>query len=121
MPRAKLDSTDKSICTRENRPCIPDPDSVSEEQLLAAVADGESHWSNDYEEMAGIASATLRRMKAYGYKSVSELISKDPNFAYKKSLGPRGQVGYPCHYWVELVPTSLSLFGTLGTFILQIF
>ncbi|WP_367607166.1 hypothetical protein [Legionella sp. W05-934-2] len=73
-------AADKSTCTRENRPCIRDPDNVSEEPLLAAVAYAESHWSNHYEEMAGIASATLRRMKAYGYKSVSELISKDPNF-----------------------------------------
>lgn len=39
--------------------------------------------SNNYEEMAGIARATLRRMKAYGYKSVSKLISKNPNFAEK--------------------------------------
>ncbi|WP_106225645.1 hypothetical protein [Legionella pneumophila] len=86
--------TDKLICTRENRPCIPDPDSVSEEQLLAAVAYGESHWSNDYEEMAGIASATLQRMKAYGYKSVSELISKDPNFAYATALKTKNERYY---------------------------
>lgn len=74
-------SKDKSMCTRDET-CIPDPTTVSEEKMLAAIAYGESHWSNDYEEMAGIASAVLRRMDAKGYKTINELILNDSNFAY---------------------------------------
>lgn len=57
-------------------PCIPDPQNVSEEQLLAAIAYGESHWSNIYEEMAAIASATLRSKEAKHYKTINELVKK---------------------------------------------
>lgn len=78
-------SKDKSQCFRENFLCIPDVTNVSEEQALAALAYGESHWSNDFEEMAGIASAARRRMKAKGFKSINELILKDKNFAYATS------------------------------------
>jgi membrane-bound lytic murein transglycosylase MltF len=59
---------------------VPDPANVSEEQLLAAIAYGESHWSNVYEEMAAIASATVRKKEAKGYKTVNELILKNPRF-----------------------------------------
>ncbi|HDV5730164.1 TPA: hypothetical protein RJD65_001158 [Legionella pneumophila] len=78
-------STDKSICEREDLPCIPDPQNVSEEQLLAAIAYGESHWSNIYEEMAAIASATLRSKEAKHYKTINELVKKSPNFSYVTS------------------------------------
>lgn len=75
-------SENKEYCIRQDLPCIPDPENISEEQALAALAYGESHWSNDYKEMAGIASAARRRMKAMGFKSINELILKDKNFAY---------------------------------------
>ncbi|WP_233419374.1 hypothetical protein [Legionella adelaidensis] len=75
-------SEDEKYCIREDFPCVPDPENVSEEQALAALAYGESHWTNNYKEMAGIASAAHRRMKAKGFKSINELILKDENFAY---------------------------------------
>lgn len=75
-------SADKSICTRKDLPCVPDPANVSEEQLLAAIVYGESHWSNVYEEMAAIASATVRTKEIRRYKTVNELILKRPTFSY---------------------------------------
>lgn len=86
-------SEDSKYCTRD-LPCIPDPASVSEEQALAALAYGESHWSNNYEEMAGIASAARRRMKAMGFKSINELILKDKNFAYATDPKTRNERYY---------------------------
>ena len=41
-----------------------DIDSISEEKLLAAISYGESSINDDYEEMAGIAFAILRRRDA---------------------------------------------------------
>jgi len=78
-------SSDKLTCYKEDLTCIPDPENASEEQLLAAIAYGESHWSNNYEEMAAIASATLRRKKAKGFKTINELVTEDKNFSYATS------------------------------------
>lgn len=86
-------SEDSKYCTRD-LPCIPDPETVSEEQALAALAYGESHWSNNYKEMAGIASAARRRMKAMGFKSINELILKDKNFAYATDPKTRNERYY---------------------------
>lgn len=75
-------SSDEKFCTRKDPACVPDPNSVSEEQALAALAYGEAHWTNSYKEMAGIASAARRRMKAKGFETINELILNDANFAY---------------------------------------
>jgi hypothetical protein len=51
-------------CIPKKDPCWEDIDAVSEEKLLAAIAYGESHWTNNREEMFAIASATIRRRDA---------------------------------------------------------
>lgn len=81
-------------CQRDNYPCKPDIANVSEEQALAALTYGESHWSNNYKEMAAIASAAYRRMQAKGYKSINELILKDKNFSYATAPQMRNERYY---------------------------
>lgn len=75
-------SIDKNTCSRPDDACWKDLENVSEEKLLAAMAYGESHWSNVYEEMAGIASAIIRRRDAAGFESVNMLVKKKPHFSY---------------------------------------
>lgn len=75
-------SVDKNTCFRPDDACWKDIENVSEEKLLAAMAYGESHWSNVYEEMAGIASAIIRRRDAAGFASVNVLVKKKPHFSY---------------------------------------
>lgn len=75
-------SEDKKTCSRPDFSCIINPDVVPEEKLLAAIAYGESHWSNVYEEMAGITSAIIRRRDAAHLKTVSELVKENETFSY---------------------------------------
>jgi hypothetical protein len=49
---------------------------------LAAIAYGEASTSNDANEMAAIAFAFANRARAWGGKTVTELISADPNYTY---------------------------------------
>lgn len=75
-------SSDKKTCSRPDFSCIINTDAVSEEKLLAAIAYGESSTRDDYEEMAGIAYATLRRRDAAHMSSVQALIKKYRYFTY---------------------------------------
>lgn len=69
-------------CTRHSISCIPNPELVSEKKLLAAIAYGESSGLNNYEEMAAIASATVRRRDSAHKSSVNTLLKSYPNFSY---------------------------------------
>ncbi len=75
-------SVDKMTCFRPDDACWKDIDNVSELKLLAAIAYGESHWSNVYEEMAGIASATIRRRDAAHLETVASLVKANDSFSY---------------------------------------
>ncbi len=75
-------SDDKKTCSRPDDACWKNIENVSEVKLLAAIAYAESHWSNVYEEMAGIASATIRRRDAAHSKSVIDLVKKNESFSY---------------------------------------
>ncbi len=80
-------SEDKKTCFRPDDACWKDIENVSEVKLLAAIAYGESHWSNVYEEMAGIASAVIRRRDAARLETVEELVKKNDSFSYVVSNG----------------------------------
>ena len=75
-------SADKQHCYRKEQACWQDLSRVSEVKLLAAIAYGEAHWSNVYEEIAGIASAIIRRRDAEGFESVNFLVKKKRHFSY---------------------------------------
>lgn len=75
-------SKDKATCFRPDDACWRNINYTNELKLLAAIAYGESHWSNVYEEMAGIASAAIRRRDAAGFNSINELVKRNPNFSY---------------------------------------
>lgn len=75
-------SEDKKTCSRPDFSCIINPDEVSEEKLLAAIAYGESSVMDNYEEMAVIAYATLRRRDAAKMPSLQVLIKKYPSFSF---------------------------------------
>ncbi len=75
-------SDDKKTCFRSNDACWKGIENVSEVKLLAAIAYGESHWSNVYEEMAGIASALIRRRDAAHFKTVFELVNNVNAFSF---------------------------------------
>lgn len=49
---------------------------------LAAIAFGEGSTSNDVNEMTAIAFAFANRARAWGGKSVDEVIVADPNYTY---------------------------------------
>lgn len=49
---------------------------------LAAIAYGEASTSNDGDEIAAIAFAFANRARAWGGKTVTELIAADPNYTY---------------------------------------
>ncbi|QBQ97389.1 hypothetical protein [Paraburkholderia pallida] len=51
-------------------------------RLLAAIAYGEASTANDSQEIGGIAFAVANRCRAWNNKTVSELRSADPNYAY---------------------------------------
>lgn len=72
----------KKTCHRPNPSCWKDITKVSEVKLLAAMAYGEAHASETYEEMAGIASAIIRRRDAGKFSSVNKLMKKKPTFSY---------------------------------------
>ncbi|KTD75212.1 hypothetical protein Lwal_3253 [Legionella waltersii] len=80
-------SEDKKNCSRPDFSCIINPDEVSEEKLLAAIAYGESSAMDNYEEMAAIAYATLRRRDAAKMPSLQALIKKYPSFSFVISDG----------------------------------
>lgn len=75
-------SIDKNTCSRPDDACWKDIDNTSEIKLLAAIAYGESHWSNVYEEMAGIASAVVRRRDAAHLETTTDLVKKNDTFSY---------------------------------------
>lgn len=75
-------SEDKSTCYRDDDACWSDINHVSEVKLLAAIVYGESHASEIYEEMAGIASAVIRRRDAEGLATVNQLAHKRKNYAH---------------------------------------
>lgn len=75
-------SEDKNTCFRPDDACWKDIENVSEVKLLAAIAYGESHWSNVYEEMAGIASAVIRRRDAAHLATITELVKENDTFSY---------------------------------------
>jgi hypothetical protein len=49
---------------------------------LAAIAYGEASTLNDADEIAAIAFAFANRARAWGGKTVAELIAADPNYTY---------------------------------------
>ena len=49
---------------------------------LAAIAYGESSGANDPNDMAGIAWAVANIARAWGGKTIYEMISADPNYTY---------------------------------------
>jgi hypothetical protein len=75
-------SADTKTCSRPDDACWKDIENVSEVKLLAAIAYGESHWSNVYEEMAGVASAIIRKRDAGSFSTVKELVKKQQSFSY---------------------------------------
>lgn len=54
----------------------------SETRLLAAIAFGEASTANDPEEIAGIAYAVVNRAHAWNSKTVSQILSADPDYTY---------------------------------------
>ena len=96
-------SQDKKTCTRKDVPCPgmeelralvgrmcatgddacwKNLEHVTEVKLLAAIAYGEASVANVYQEMAGIASATIRRRDAAKFSSVNALVKKHRTFSY---------------------------------------
>lgn len=56
---------------------------ISDEvRLLAAIAYGEASTANDPQEIGGIAFAVANRCRAWGGKTVSQLRTADPNYAF---------------------------------------
>ncbi|MFJ1469592.1 hypothetical protein [Massilia orientalis] len=49
---------------------------------LAAIAYGEASTLNDPDEISGIAFAVANRARAWGKKTVADLIQADPNYTY---------------------------------------
>lgn len=49
---------------------------------LAAIAYGEASTLNDLDEILGIAFAVSNRARAWGGKTIAELIHADPNYTY---------------------------------------
>ena len=49
---------------------------------LAAIAYGEASTLNDADEVLGIAFAVANRARAWGGKTIAELIQADPNYTY---------------------------------------
>ncbi|KTC64966.1 Uncharacterised protein (plasmid) [Legionella adelaidensis] len=75
-------SADENTCFRPDDACWNDIENVPEEKLLAAIVYGESHWSNVYEEMAGIASAIIRKRDALHLDSINTLVKVKKHFSY---------------------------------------
>lgn len=74
-------SEDKQTCNRPEDSCWKNTENISELKLLAAIAYGESSVNDLYQEMPGIASATIRRRDAAHMTSVNDLIKKYKNFS----------------------------------------
>jgi len=86
-------SEDTKTCSRSDFSCWIKVDSVPEEKLLAAIAYGESSTMDNYEEMAAIAYAVIRRRDAAGKSSVAEVIKAYPSFSFVVSDGnPRFRI-----------------------------
>lgn len=62
--------------------CDVELNTISEEKLLAAIAYGEASLLDNFEEMAGIANATIRRRNAAHMPTVNALVQKYKNFSY---------------------------------------
>jgi hypothetical protein len=80
-------SEDNTTCYRPDDACWKDIMNVSEVKLLAAIVYGEAHASEIYEEMAGIASAIVRRRDAEGFISINQLILEKKGYAHVVTNG----------------------------------
>lgn len=58
------------------------PSPVTEEKRLAAIAYGEASPANNPDEMGGIAWAVANRARAWGNKSIEQMVRKDPNYTF---------------------------------------
>lgn len=54
---------------------------------LAAIAYGEASGANDADEIGGIAFAVANRARAWGHKTVDQLLLADPHYTYAASDG----------------------------------
>lgn len=69
-------------CYKPDDGCERDPQRIAEHKLLSAIAKGESTDGEIYDEMQGIAAATLRRVKAARKDTLNALIKKYPRYSY---------------------------------------
>ena len=69
-------------CHRPDDGCDRNTKTIQEHKLLAAIVHGESTDGTSYEEMQGIASATIRRKEAAKASTVNSLIDKFKNYTY---------------------------------------
>lgn len=75
-------SSDKKTCYRKDEACITKPELFTEEKLLAGIVYGESSTQYNFNEMAAIASAVVRRRDAVKQSSVNNLVLRYKNFSY---------------------------------------
>lgn len=59
----------------------------SQTRKLAAIAYGEASTLNDTQEIGGIAFAVANRARAWGGKTIDELLKADPNYTYAVTDG----------------------------------
>ncbi len=69
-------------CIRAMPACKINLNEVAEEKLLAGVAYGEASTQDNFEEMAAIASAIIRRRDAAHVSSVNALVQRYKSFSY---------------------------------------
>ena len=65
--------------------CIAKSDAAklpAETRKLAAIAYGEASGANDASEIGGIAFTVANRARAWGGKTIEQLLSADPNYTY---------------------------------------
>lgn len=60
---------------------------TAHERKLAAIAYGEASTANVADEIRGIAFAVANRCRAWGHKTVDQLLKADPNYTYAVSDG----------------------------------
>ncbi|BCF92900.1 hypothetical protein [Paraburkholderia sp. PGU16] len=63
------------------------PDIDDQTRKLAGIAYGEASVDDDPDEIGGIAFAVANRCRAWGGKTVDQLLSADPNYTYAVSDG----------------------------------
>jgi hypothetical protein len=72
-----LSKTKKAKATKKEP-----PSPVTEQKRLAAIAYGEASPANNPDEMGGIAWATANRARAWGNKTIEQMVQKDPNYTF---------------------------------------